>query len=392
MNGCGEFGTNRLNVTSRPGLWGKSNRGLRGMVVAEFRATEVAAVAGFRLHVLILMLAILPGDCASAREPLVARKPFPRVDRFGDPLPQGAIARLGSIRFKHDTLSVKSVAFSPDSKLIASGGGDSTVRVWETNGGKPVAVLRGHEGGVTGVDFSADGKQIASCARKRLIVWEVGTWRKRIFTNRYYSDELRVRFTKDGKALILSDGSKLQRWRVKDGKLEAKVQSSNITGFDLHPDGKRIVAAGKGDRLRIYNVADLSHIASAGKNPYEADVAIFPDGKRAVVAGTIFQAPFELWNLETLKKRKLLETNVRNSPYSLTVAVSPDGRWIAGTRGHDAILILDAKTETVVRLIRNAPRVRDLKFSPDGKLLGSAGLRLRRKPAASATRIERFQQ
>lgn len=368
----------------RPGRWGEPNRGPRGMVSARFRATEGVSVAGFRSAV-FLLLAVLPAAGVAAKPPVAARLPVPRVDRFGDALAEGAIARLGSIRFKHDTLSVKSVAFSPDSKLIASGGGDSTVRVWETNGGKPLAVLRGHEGSVTGLDFSPDGKLLASCARKRLIVWEVGTWRKRVFTDQEIwpvpedIDPRHVRFTNDGKAIIVSDGHDLHRWRVTDGKREAKTYSPGVGGFDFYPDGKRLAAvcswsavAGIYKRLRIYDVADLKLVNSyLADDRNRHDVAIDPLGKWAVVAGELDD--YEMWDLRALKRRP---KRVKNVSFSNAVAVSPDGKWLAGGGG-DSVVIVEAMTEKVVRLIRNTRKVRDLAFSPDGKVLATVGLRVR---------------
>jgi RNA polymerase sigma factor (sigma-70 family) len=67
-------------------------------------------------------------------------KPAPRVDRYGDPLPEGAVARIGTNRLVQFG---NVVAFSPDGRLIAVGGeNDTVVRVWETKDGKPVAVLK----------------------------------------------------------------------------------------------------------------------------------------------------------------------------------------------------------------------------------------------------------
>src|SRR5262249_62112588 len=103
------------------------------------------------------VLLLTPDAFAHAAPPGKARP-----DLYGDPLPPGAVARLGTVRFRHQGF-VASIAFSPDGKLIASGDGYDLIRLWDTATGREVRKLEGHLlGRVYSLAFSPDGKLLAS--------------------------------------------------------------------------------------------------------------------------------------------------------------------------------------------------------------------------------------
>src|SRR5579884_2799395 len=77
-----------------------------------------------------------------------------------DPLPAGAVLRLGSARLRHGG-TVNAVVFSPDGKALASAGADRLVRVWAVPGGRELHRLAGHTGEVRAVAFSPDGAVLA---------------------------------------------------------------------------------------------------------------------------------------------------------------------------------------------------------------------------------------
>ena len=105
-----------------------------------------------------------------------------KQDLYGDPVPPGAVARLGTIRFRH---AASSAAYSPDGKLLAVGGADNEIWLFDAATGKEVRHWTAHQarsynpprdpksafdalvnstgkGNVTCIAFAPDSKVLAS--------------------------------------------------------------------------------------------------------------------------------------------------------------------------------------------------------------------------------------
>src|SRR5262249_35704221 len=85
-------------------------------------------------------------------------------------------------KFLAESGRVFHLAFSRDSRWLATAGWDQTVRIWDVRTGQQSAPLRGHAGHVLGVAFSPAGRRLASCGgykgKGEIKIWEAGSWDK----------------------------------------------------------------------------------------------------------------------------------------------------------------------------------------------------------------------
>src|SRR5579885_1606778 len=85
----------------------------------------------------------------------------PAADPLGDLLPDGAVARWGTIRLRQGH-AIGALAFSPDGKALASGAYDNDIYLWQADSGRERRHFIGHSGPIRALAFSPDGKMLAS--------------------------------------------------------------------------------------------------------------------------------------------------------------------------------------------------------------------------------------
>ncbi|HEY1191992.1 MAG TPA: sigma-70 family RNA polymerase sigma factor, partial [Gemmata sp.] len=264
-------------------------------------------------------LVVVPALCAIVGGSLVAQRPgapvptvpparsaslaevAPPRDRYGDPLPAGAVARLGTLRFRLGAPGgMSSVAFASNGTVLVSNHGGGTIHFWDAASGRELRAL----GGPTecwAVAVAPDGARMAAVGTGEVWCWDL---------------------TAGGPAL---------RWKV-----PAEIAGAGTVEFS--PDGK-VIACG-GDSGRKIRVLDAEKGAVRRVLPGRGCRFTFSANSEALASWPWSgSGDVSVWDLRTGALRFVLAAG---GPPVGSVAFSPDAARVATVGGDRHLRVWDA--------------------------------------------------
>jgi RNA polymerase sigma factor (sigma-70 family) len=373
--------------------------GLAGSVLKAMIATRTGVLLSLLLTVGLAIAGV--GVLASQPEKPQAAPPPPaahpaeqpqaepvaavRNDQYGDPLPDGALARLGTARLRHAWLH--QILFSADGKTLLSTGGDNLIRRWEIPSGKlvgaqpvtlppddPFAPPDFAFSYVPPVILSPDGKTVACVGPTDLYLLDAVTGKvlHRVDCKDKDLDRNFLTFTAGSKqvALKTSNGELLLfdvatgqsiKTGLKDHRFSQPMASYPASAWTaVDPAGKQVAHWDNHGNVNIWELPGGKHLLTISMANCR-DMAFSPDGKRFVL---ISSKEVIVWNTATGQKEAECPLE-SNSYYDL--CFSPDGAQLV-VSSFANILLLDTKTMKEVRRLASKECTR-FQFSPDGKTL-----------------------
>lgn len=271
------------------------------------------------------------------------------------------------------TAWVRSLAFSKDGKILASGSHDRTIRLWKVETGKCLQILTGHTSPIQSLAFSQDGNTLASGSNDKTIrLWDIQTGQLSLILQGHSNNVTFIKFhPTEQKLITASIDNTVRLWDILTGEC---LQIFNIPvnwllAIALSDDGKILITGSEGNAVKFWEISSGNFIKSLPDyNSFVWSVAFSRD-RKTIVTGSEDQK-IKIWDIDT---GECLQTLREHLSRVWLVDLHPDNRTLLSISEDQKIKLWDIPSRRCLKTLEGYSNlIYSLAFSGDGQTLASS--------------------
>ncbi len=266
---------------------------------------------------------------------------------------------------------VRSVAFSANGKLLASGSDDYFARVWDAATGKLLQTLDDRVSGIRSVSFSPDASVLATAAGNTVHLWDLATGQPAKNLLGHEGPVRCVSFSPDGSTLATaSDDHTIRLWKTSSGQMSEKLTDhvGAVLSVCFSPNGKMLASGSQDKTIRLWDVSSGHSLRTLSGTGGEINCVSFNPNGNAVASGSKDGAVC-LWDAAT---GHLIRTMDGNFAEILSVSFNHSGELLAGGCVDHAVRVWNVSSGKLVKEFQgHSGPVCSVKFGPAGNVLAS---------------------
>ncbi len=262
------------------------------------------------------------------------------------PVPTPPPVTYGTLRcaYQGQHQSVRTLAWSPDSRFLVSAGNGNVIDIWNAATGELVRSYRDHAGGIRGVAWAPNGKYIASASEDKTVhVWEASSGKTVLVYRGHSHFVTSVAWSPDNRCMTSSSIDRsVQIWDVQTGYVYVNYTQHNDVVYrtSWSPDGKCIASTGYNGAVRVWEAMSGRHLLTYSGHVGEVlALAWSPDGTFLASGGT--NASLQVW--EALSGR-MVQNYSGSSVQIFSLSWAPDGQRLVSGGAESQVRIWDRAT------------------------------------------------